>query len=298
MKNFWVFALLSAVIGGSVAWGINYKRYGYRHSEFGPFVVNGQVTPDNVEKFVNISSDSGGVKVGRVKILGETDFDFGVMSPGDDGEKVFKIRNDGEGLLRLRVGASTCKCTIGELNKEQLEPGEETEIKLSWTVKSGESEFGQSAQLLTNDPAMVAITLKISGKVISDFRLVPDAWSFGENADGDPITVEGTFYNFTDTKIKTGDVRFTSDAMNELATFDVQPLEKDEFEPGNESAIQGFRVTANLAPGMKQGSVSQNLLVAFVDADTTSDDETSDDETSDGKTTDEKDGSGSAKSVT
>ncbi|MGB7329527.1 MAG: DUF1573 domain-containing protein [Rubripirellula sp.] len=265
MKNFWIFVLLSAVAGASAAWAINYKRFGYRESAFGPFVVGGQITTENVDKFVNLSDVAGGEKVGRVEIEGDLEYDFGVMSPGDEGSKVFNIRNTGDGPLTLRLGASTCKCTIGELDKEALDPGEETEVKLTWTVKQGETEFGQSAQLLTNDPRMVAITLKIKGKVIEGFRLVPDAWSAGEVATGDPIEFEGSFYNYTDTKIQTKDVRFTSDTMNELAEFDVQPLEPSEYSPGNDSAIQGFRVVVKLAPGMKQGNFSQNLLVRVAD---------------------------------
>ncbi|TWU49606.1 DUF1573 domain-containing protein [Rubripirellula reticaptiva] len=271
MKNFWIFVLLSAVAGATAAWAINHKRYGYRDSAFGPFVVNGQVTTENVERFISLNEVTTGEKVGRVEIDGDLEYDFGVMSPGDEGSKVFKIRNTGGGPLKLRVGASTCKCTIGELNKEALDPGEETEIKLSWKVKSGESEFGQSAQLLTNDPRMVAITLKITGKVIEEFLLVPDAWSAGEVATGDPIEFEGSFYNYTDTKIKTKDVRFSSETMNELAEFDVQPLEPSEYAAGNGNAIQGFRVVVKLKPGMKQGNFSQNLMVGFVDDDESAD---------------------------
>ena len=73
----------------------------------------------------------------RVELLGEPTHDFGMMSPETEGEHVFVIKNVGEEDLTLRLGATTCKCTLGELDADRLKPGEQTEIKLSWKVKWG-----------------------------------------------------------------------------------------------------------------------------------------------------------------
>lgn len=266
MRNFLILALLAVGLGSAIAVSINHNRYGYRDSKFGPFQVGGEVTPANLPDHVKLFSEMNEAtseKVGKAEIVGDLVYDFGVMSPGEEGEREFTIRNVGDGPLRLRVGASTCKCTLGELNKSVLEPGDETQIKLSWTVKPGAEEFGQSAQLLTNDPSRVAITLQIKGKIIEDFRLVPQTWTFGEVATGEPFEVSGTIYNFMKTRIETTEVSLSSKEMNELAEFNVQPLEKSEFAAGNENALQAFRVTATLKPGLRQGSISQNLLIGF-----------------------------------
>ncbi|TWU56517.1 hypothetical protein Poly51_24280 [Rubripirellula tenax] len=260
MKTFIFIAFLSGLIGASAAWAINQSRYGYREALFGPFDMAGTVTSENVAEVLDKREKK---KVGKVVIDDDLDYDFGVMSPGQEGEKTFRIRNEGEGPLKLRVGASTCKCTLGALNKEILEPGEETEIKLTWTVKGGSTDFGQSAQLLTDDPKSVAITLKISGKVIQDFQLVPDVWTFGEIATGDSFEITGDIYNYTGTTIETTDLKFTSDSMTELADIEVQPLDKADYMEGGEAAVQAFRVVAKIKPGMKQGDISQNLLVGF-----------------------------------
>lgn len=266
MRNFLIWALLAVGIGSATAVAINQSRYGYRDSQFGPFTVGGEVTPANLPEHVKMFSETNAPsaeKVGKVEIEGDLTHDFGVMSPGEEGERQFIIRNVGEGPLRLRVGASTCKCTLGELDKSVLEPGEETQITLTWTVKPGAAEFGQSAQVLTNDPSRVAITLRIKGKIVEDFQLVPQTWTFGEVATGDAFEVTGTIYNFMKTKIETTDVKFTSDDMNELADFKIEPLKKADFAEGTENALQAFRVTATVKTGLRQGNISQNLLVGY-----------------------------------
>ncbi len=48
-------------------------------------------------------------------------------------------------------GQQFCKCTIGDLKKNELQPGEEAEVELTWTAETSEREFGQSATIETDD---------------------------------------------------------------------------------------------------------------------------------------------------
>ena len=97
------------------------------------------------------------------------------------------------------------QCTLGDLDKESLAPGE-TEIKLSWTVKAGLTEFSQSAEVITNDPDAVVIRLAITGEVAKEIDMVPETWTFGEVATGEPIEVTGKVYSFLDTDISLTDL--------------------------------------------------------------------------------------------
>ena len=260
--RFLFFVALAAIFGAAGAWALNHKRYGYREARLGPFDVAGEVTIDNVTEYVTMKSEGPGL-YGTVELVGEPRFDFGVMSPGAEGEHIFKVKNVGMKELGLRIGASTCKCTVGDLKTSSLQPGEETEVKLSWTVKQGIREFSQSAQLITTDPSSPALTLQIVGKVIGDFEFVPDVWTFKEVATGETIKIAGELYNYTDNKIQPGELKFSSDKMTELAEFDVQSIPESEFKEAREQAVEGFRITAKVAPGLRQGSISQNLLFGF-----------------------------------
>ena len=253
---------VTIVVAVGAAWTMNQNAYGYRKAMFGPFDFEGSVTLDNLEEHVNLrSSDTVGSAV--VEMLDDTDFDFGVMGPGEEGTKIFRVRNVGESNLTLRVGATTCKCTLGELEKSALGPGDETEITLTWKVKENSREFSQSAQIITNDPTSPAITLKIHGRVISDFEVVPEKWTFTDVATGESFEVSGEIYNYSGSAIEPGKLEFTSQDMTALAEFSVQRIPEDEIDELRKGAIEGFRVTAKVAAGMRQGAVSQNLLFGF-----------------------------------
>jgi hypothetical protein len=260
--RFLICVVFAAVLGAAGAWALNHSRFGYREAKFGPFDLAGEVNVDNVTEHVTFKSEGPGL-YGSVQLIGEPRYDFGVMAPGSEGEHLFKVKNVGQKELNLRIGASTCKCTVGDLNKSSLQPGEETDVKLSWTVKQGVREFTQSAQLITTDPNHPAVTLQITGKVVGDFEYVPDVWTFNEVATGEFFEIVGEIYNYTDKKIETGALSFSNDKLTKLAEFDVQPIPESEFKDTRETAIEGFRVKVKVAPGLRQGAISQNLLLPF-----------------------------------
>lgn len=261
MKKFWAFLLCAALLGTTVAWSINYQRFGKRDAYLGPFTTSEDVVVDDV--LASIMGTQEEVDA-RVEVLDDLKYDFGIMTPGSTGEHSFRIKNVGTDDLRLRLGATTCKCTLGELDREALAPGEETEITLTWTVKEGEPNFKQTAQVITNDPARVVLQFEISGKIIRDIEIVPETWTFGEVATGEPIELEGTIYNYMDKDIKPTDVSFSSQEMTDLATFEVEPFDPAEGDDEiRAKARQAFRVKANIAAGMRQGAVSQNFVFGF-----------------------------------
>ena len=190
--------------------------------------------------------------------------DFGVMSPGEDGERAFTIKNVGNEPLTLRVGATSCKCTLGSLAKDSIQPGEQTEVTLSWKINTDSSEFSQTAQLHTNDPTNPVINLAVSGRIVRDIEMVPRSLSFGEVASGEPIELTAKVYSYIDGRIQPTETRFSNDEMTKLSTFQV-----DEYEPNQDDdgiyadAKQAFRVKVAIEPGLKQGAVSQNLVFGF-----------------------------------
>jgi len=262
MKKFLLSLVVAVVIGSLSGWAINYQNYGRRIGSFGMFATNKVFSAADLVSELPVDR---GDSQAKVEMLTPQNHDFGMMKPGDEGTHTFIVKNTGTEDLRLRLGATTCKCTLGELKREALAPGETTEVTLTWTVEgSGEPEFRQSAQILTNDPTKVAISLEIMGRIVENVDVVPETWSFGEVATGEPLEITGTIYNFMDDKILPGEASFSSEELTALSTFEVEPYEPTEELDGIRStATEAFKVTIKVLPGMRQGAVSQNFLLPF-----------------------------------
>lgn len=265
MSKFWLCTFLSLCIGTAGAWAINQSRYGHREARFGPFTMAADVTPENAMEMLNKDLPEA---LGRVELPDGSEHNFGAMEVNAKGEHSFVVKNVGEGDLQLKIGASSCKCTIGSLKNKTLGPGEQTDVKLEWEVITNSTAFSQSAQLWTTDPGNVVINLAIGGQVIREMEIVPKDWSFGEVAAGEPIELSGTIYNYMKYDIVPTTQSFTDETMNELAEFEVEPFDPSvEGDEIHKSARQGFRVKVKIKGGLRQGSVSQNFLFGFNQVD-------------------------------
>ena len=242
------------------AWSTTKSNYLTKEAHFGAIKYGGDIDSSNVMAEVAKGYSSSGAKV---EMLTEEQHNFGVMAPNEKGSHVFVIRNAGTEPLTLSVGASTCKCTIGSLKSDTLPPGEQTEIDVSWTVKTNESTFSQSAQIITSDPFKEVINLEISGRVVRELEAVPDKWGFGEIAAGDSFEVGGKIFSYFEDTLVPGEMGFSISHMDELADIQVE-----EFKPSDEDgeyadARQGFKVTASVKGGLRQGPVTTNMKFGF-----------------------------------
>lgn len=106
---------------------------------------------------------------GKLVVVGKATHDFGVMEQGQSGEYEFKIRNEGQAPLKLVSRNSpedhSCQCTLGSLNQNGLQPGEETTVKLSWTIKSPITKFDHWAKIRSDDPDNLVTTFRVRGLV-------------------------------------------------------------------------------------------------------------------------------------
>lgn len=255
-----VACLIFAAIGVALALMINERRYGHYEPAFGPISYRGEIDASNAMDSLEAQWSE---KFPRVELPDGRTHDFGVMRPDEKGEHVFVVKNVGEEALVLKVGASTCKCTVGELGDELLQPGEQTEVTMSWTVQTSEKTFGQSAELRTNDPDQVAIRFEINGSVVRDVQLVPEEVTFGDVAAGEDTEFDVSVFSYMSEPMTVGDVMFSDDAINEVTEFEVTPFDPSEQDGVHGSATQGFRVHGKIRPGLKQGPVSSNVMLTL-----------------------------------
>jgi len=254
-------AFVAVIIGVGCGWFVHTSNF-TGESEFGPFkpgkrevpvrseIANRELSPDQMPK---------------IEVIGGEQFDFGVMEPGAEGKHSFVVRNVGKGPLELEVAGSTCKCTVGSLKDATLEPGEQTEIDLTWVTKSVGEEFGQSAILKTNDPTRGELNLVIRGRVISSMTMVPRTFSFGDVESGETIVLESVIYSFSKTPIVAVKHSFSNPDITQRSTFHVEEVSVEST--GNQeykSATQAFKLRIEIAPGLRQGPLRDNFSFGFV----------------------------------
>ncbi|QDV10560.1 hypothetical protein CA51_04090 [Rosistilla oblonga] len=232
---------------------------------FGPFT---EVEDFDLEQLPQYLSSLIPDNVGQIELIGEKDFDFGVMHRNTEGEHAFKIRNVGTGPLRLEVTGSTCKCTVGELENESIAPGETSEIKLTWKTRSNTTEFAQTATIKTNDPNNVEVKLTVHGTLVETLLTEPTDWSVGNVTSGEPIDLEFTAYSYADAPIEIVSAQFLDETVQALTEVDWTVRKPDEKTDGkHHAALQAFEFKVKVKPGLRQGSLNHVLRVHYENDD-------------------------------
>lgn len=113
--------------------------------------------------------------------------DFGRLDPHSTAEHSFRVTNTGAGELVLAVRETSCKCTVGTLEKSTLDPGESTKVTLTWNTGYKAEDYEQAALLITNDPTQENVTLKVKGSVRSDL-VVPGSLTLSSGDIGGTAT--------------------------------------------------------------------------------------------------------------
>ncbi len=260
MRSF-VLALLVTMLGGSVGYWRAGVEWGKRGDKVGDDTVSAEVAtglerilafPTKVDlKAGSVSPDS----IPKVSIVGGTLFNFGTMLAGTERSHAFRIRNDGKATLKLEVLRSTCKCTIGTLSKNTLEPDEETTIELTWKAEGILEDFSQTATIGTNDPRQLEVQLTIVGKLGRTYVTVPEELSFGEFSASETIEKEFKLYSFEETPLTINPYWADLDQPGITVHHVVRKLEPNE-EPEYAEARYVAECTIKVAPGLPAGPLN------------------------------------------
>ncbi|WP_417384365.1 DUF1573 domain-containing protein [Gimesia sp.] len=126
-------------------------------------------------------------------------YNFGSMAVGQSLSHNFILKNEGEAPLEVQKGDTTCKCTLSEMKENMVAPGESIKIELTWTPKSPQQNFGQTATIYTNDPENKELKLQIEGMAnnliafTGDYEGSPH-WSLPTMATTDPVSFTGKIH--------------------------------------------------------------------------------------------------------
>ena len=247
-----LFALVTLVLGVAIGW------VGTR-SEFA-----GDVLPLTRDEAANPNRQS--LAGPRAVVVNGERFDFGTMDRFARATHTFRIRNDGNSPLELALGATTCKCTVGNLNASRLAPGEETDVKLEWQVKTGDMRFEQSAELITNDPHHNPIRLVIHGLVIDTVRLAEPQITLNDLSANEESVFRMPVYAFRATDLAVVSHRWLKPDNADRLQVSVEPLDPAEAKPAG--VTSGVTIVLKALPGLPLGPLAETLQLTLNIPDT------------------------------
>lgn len=194
----------------------------------------------------------------KVSIVGAADFGFGSGQRNGSMSHTFQIRNDGDEPLHLEKGATSCKCTLSDLKKNELPPGETADVRLDWKLITMGEQFRQTAEIKTNDPQQPTVVLAVHGTVVDVVRLDPPALTFSGVAvnEGAAATVHAYGFKIEDLQI----VKTEFSNPDTASFFDLtwRTATADELQ-NQKGATCGLLGTLTVKPGLPLGAINQTI---------------------------------------
>jgi hypothetical protein len=233
----------SAIIGTAVGAALAYVEV--RPGAVGPPIARPVETPP-----------PPGESEPRVAVDGPQ-FDFGTMQRGTTMSHDFVFRNTGRGPLTLRVGSTSCKCTLGSVPDAPIPPGGQVSVKLEWTAKINAGPFRQTATVITNDPIHSKVELQVDGRVTEATGVVPDSFMFDKVTAGQSKSAEVYVMAFAQDTLEVGEPVLTNAETQNFFDVRIERVERSALP--NPDANQGVKITVTVKPGLPLGHFDQWL---------------------------------------
>lgn len=185
----------------------------------------------------------------------EIQYAFGRMVLGSTGEHDFVIRNVGDVPLKLAKGPTQCKCTVAGVKDQEIPPGGEASIHLSWKPET-EGRFAQTAIIWTNDPDHAKVVLGVDGMMFPEIVVQPPTgWLLGPVASGKEVPLEGSIYSAIFDNFKITGI----ESSNEAITLEATPFTEPEL--AERQAKTGYHLRGKVAASSNPGPIQAMLTV-------------------------------------
>jgi len=194
----------------------------------------------------------------RVVVEGGESYDFGTVESGLLQRHGFVFKNVGQYPLRLSQGTTTCKCTISNLETEEIAPGKSAVVTLEWEVKGSQDQYRQVASIYTNDPLKRVVTLTITGQRHTSVYAQPRSLQFSTSQDESTTRETMIYSSQPETEITSIELSDPTTADQFEVSYEPVSLADDEM-PDVKSA---FRVRVTVKSGLPLGPVQQTIRVA------------------------------------
>lgn len=199
-------------------------------------------------------------QMGEPKVsIQQTEFDFGDIKQNDIVNHSFVITNTGGDLLKISDIRASCGCTAATPDKNELKPGESTQINVTFNSKGRKGPQIKTVSMKTNDPNKQVLTLMIKCNIIvkeNDDKKAgamiyfPETQhDFGKVKEGEIVKYNFTFQNKGIQPLLIKDIRTSCGCTAAVVS-------EKNLNPGQTGAIKVEFDTKS-----RQGKVSKTITV-------------------------------------
>lgn len=143
--------------------------------------------------------------VGPKAVVKNSEHDFGNINQNDIVKHSFTITNSGDEILKISDVRASCGCTAATPDKNELKPGESTQLLVTFNSKGRKGPQTKTVNLKTNDPKNPSLVLKIKCNIIvkeenknkagAQIFFPETQHDFGKVKEGEVVNYEFTFEN-------------------------------------------------------------------------------------------------------
>lgn len=106
-------------------------------------------------------------------VISPMSHDMGDIKEGDKVTKVYTIKNEGSSILNIKDVKVSCGCTVAKPKKKDLEPGESTELEVTFNSSGKEGKQNKSVYIENNDPANSNARVTFTANVLTVGNTTP-----------------------------------------------------------------------------------------------------------------------------
>ncbi len=250
----WVVAVASLLAGSALGAGTSWWRGGRTIEDYKPLL-------QRMEKSSSAGPSSDGTASGKpiVEVVGEgADHDFGVMGRYQRRSHVFILKNSGTADLRVRLLKTTCKCTLGKLDKDVIPPGQTLEVQLEWKANSDEAEFRQSATLETNDIDRSTVILTVHGRLDRELEAIPSQFAVGRIGANESRVLQLQVFGHMEDPLNIRRSGWSESDIAQFFSLEQRGMTSEEIA-AQPRATSGVVISVKIIPGLPLGAFQQSL---------------------------------------
>jgi hypothetical protein len=181
-------------------------------------------------------------------------YDFGTVLNAVPVAHVFKIRNAGTGTLIIGGVQPSCGCTAAKPTKNEVAPGEESDIAVSFDTRFDKGPATRTITVSTNDPKAQQIVLTLKGDVKLQVDAAPAQVAFGDVKRGTEQTRQVLLTDLVADHAGHADFKVDS-ATNASPNIKVEAGARNDGKPG-------AALTVTLLKTMPLGPFDDTIKVA------------------------------------